>query len=154
MSASLASPASPASPAPSPTATVPGAGTGKFILQLGEEDYRIVAPDGTEGDVFEYGDPAILPYKGQLYMAFAPNDEDEHEDLETHVWLLIKQATDVEEVSFAEPVGEDDDAEVAIDETEEAPGEAEGDDDDQGDGDDQDDDDRDDDDGRDSEEGR
>ena len=69
-------------------------------IQLDEEAYQIVAPDGTESDPTQYGEPATLEYGGELYAAVVPDQDDEYEDLGLRVFCLRPVETEVEEVEL------------------------------------------------------
>lgn len=71
-----------------------------WTIELDEEAYRIVAPDGAESDAVEYGEPAVLEYEGDLYVAVVPGTEEEHESLGLKVFRLEPQETEVEDVEF------------------------------------------------------
>jgi hypothetical protein len=50
-----------------------------FRLELREDEYRIVAPDGTEGEWSSYGERAEVHYGGADYLALLDCDEGDEE---------------------------------------------------------------------------
>lgn len=72
----------------------------KWTLELGDEHYQIVAPDGAESGAVEYGEPAVVEFDGDLYAAFVPSRDEEDEDFALQVFCLEAQPTAVEVVEF------------------------------------------------------
>jgi hypothetical protein len=78
----------------------------RIQYDLEEWSYRIVGPDGQEGEVAEIGTPAFLAHGGQLYTALLDFDEgglpeDQDCEVEPAVYLVgAKQPTRLEEVEF------------------------------------------------------
>lgn len=71
-----------------------------WTLELDDDGYQIVAPDGVESGVVDYGDFATLEYDGDLYMALVPAQGEEDEDFGLQVFCLEPQPTKVEAVEF------------------------------------------------------
>ena len=72
----------------------------KWTLELGDDHYQIVAPDGTESGAVEYGELAVVEYDDDLYAAFVPSREEEDDDFGLEVFALEAQPTAVETVEF------------------------------------------------------
>jgi hypothetical protein len=68
-------------------------------IESGYSLYRIVGPDGEEGDAVEYGTPAFLEVGHHLFMAYIddPNEPGEHE---AQLYELTPIVADVEDVEF------------------------------------------------------
>jgi hypothetical protein len=70
-------------------------------LQYGDDAYRIVAGDGTEGELFPYGEAATLDAGGHRFLAFIDIDPDDPKDvvslLPENEWLEM-DGRDVGEV--------------------------------------------------------
>ena len=99
------------------TATMPPslALTGQIEVQIDYDrgTYRLVAPNGEEGEVFELGGMAYLEASGITYAAFRDYDEAEDEivfdpDMGEGVMMLIPVACFDAEVELVEE-GEDED---------------------------------------------
>lgn len=78
----------------------------KYTVQMGEEDYRIVGPDGEEGVMVPYGTPAVLwddPEREgdppSLYFCLI-NDADDENPIVWCVDSVSKPDCEVEEVEF------------------------------------------------------
>lgn len=75
----------------------------KITIESGEEAYRLVGPDGDEGDLVEYGLPAVLHLGGDMYAAYIEDPEAEDEEMGQHVYKLQPiEETEVVEVEFEE----------------------------------------------------
>lgn len=80
----------------------------KFALELGEEQFRIVGPDGAESELADYGDLATLEIGEEKYVAMVPEAEDgdgpapeaDWDDFEGVVFRLEEEDTETREVEF------------------------------------------------------
>lgn len=73
----------------------------KYLVQLDEEEYRIVGPSGEEGPVVEYGDTAVLVVAGAVYYCHIEDGDMPEEDIKVlRVDNVTEMATAVEEVVF------------------------------------------------------
>jgi hypothetical protein len=83
-----------------------------FKIESGYSLYRIVGPDGEEGDAVEYGTPAFLEIGHYLFMCFIddPNEPGEHE---AQIYELTPIVAEIEDVEFEgdEPEEEEDEDE-------------------------------------------
>ena len=80
-----------------------------FKIESGYSLYRIVGPDGEEGDIVEYGTPAFLEIGHHLFMCFIddPNEPREHEGQLYELTTILGETEDVE-FEDDEPEDEDD----------------------------------------------
>jgi hypothetical protein len=81
--------------------------TGPVIIQMdsGEEEYNLLAPNGDEGPVTDWGIPAILVSGNLTYLAYRDEDGDSDPDIGTAVCLLTPIATEETEVEFEDEDG-------------------------------------------------
>jgi hypothetical protein len=70
---------------------------------MDEDSYQLVAPDGTEGEIAEYGATSCCEYQGEHYMAYVDDGESE----KVEVYKCIGTAT-LEETEFEGSEDEDD----------------------------------------------
>lgn len=106
-----------------------------FTIQYGEEYYRIVGPNGEEGEPTDIGSPAFLEIGGQMYMAFVdvdpevgegelPDPETQREPVPATVYALgSPQVTRYKEAEFdmgdeGEDEGDEDEEEDGEDQEE------------------------------------
>lgn len=82
----------------------------KFVVCTAPDGYMIVAPDGTESEVAEYGDPCFVLYGGYLYAAILPEQETVHQEVDANVFLVTPQPTEVEDQD--EPLDETEEDDV------------------------------------------
>jgi hypothetical protein len=75
-----------------------------FVVQMDEEEYRIVGPDGEEGDAVEYGDIAVLAIGSGIYYCHLEDPDAEAADV-MRVDSISKMPTEVEEVEFQDADG-------------------------------------------------
>jgi len=94
--------------------------TGPVIIQMDSdaEAYNLVAPNGDEGPVTDWGIPAILTSGGLTYIAHRDEDGDPDPDIGSAVCLLTPIATEEAEVEFED---EDEEEEEEEEREEEAP---------------------------------
>ena len=85
-----------------------------FQLQKGVDLYRLVAPDGTEGDAVEYGYPASVEYDGKLHVVYCDDPTDEDPDLILDGKLLVECGTPVAVDANVEFVEEDDEDDAGV----------------------------------------
>lgn len=71
-----------------------------------EDTYCIVAPDGTESDAVDYGEPAILEINGRLHLALLPSEDEIYELLGEQIFCLEPIETEVEEIEEDEDESE------------------------------------------------
>jgi hypothetical protein len=74
----------------------------KITIEKGAPGYRLVGPNGEEGELAEYGEPATLEIDGALYFALLPSEEEEFEELGSSVFSEADCETEVVEVDFEE----------------------------------------------------
>ena len=53
-----------------------------FTVQIGLEHYRIVGPDGEEGELADFDSPAFLVIGSDTYIAYLEPEADENDDIE------------------------------------------------------------------------
>jgi len=84
-----------------------------FKIESGYSLYRVVGPDGEEGDAVEYGTPAFLEIGHHLFMVYIddPNEIGEHEGQLYELTTIVGETEDVE-FEGDEPGEDDDDGEV------------------------------------------
>lgn len=74
----------------------------KITIEKGETGYRLIGPNGEEGELTEYGEPATLEIDDETYFALLPSEEEEYEELGTQVYCLGAVDTETVEVDFAD----------------------------------------------------
>jgi Ran GTPase-activating protein (RanGAP) involved in mRNA processing and transport len=81
-----------------------------FLIESGYSLYRVVGPDGEEGDAVEYGTPAFLEIGHHLFMTYIddPNEIGEHEGQLYELTAIVSGTEDVE-FEGDEPDEEDED---------------------------------------------
>ena len=73
-----------------------------FIVQMDEEEYRLVGPGGEEGATVPYGQPASLVIDEAIYYTLVSEpDEEDHPEV-FHVDKASLCLSTMEEVQFAE----------------------------------------------------
>ena len=76
-----------------------------FIVQMDEEEYRLVGPGGEEGATVPYGQPASLVIDEAIYYTLVSEpDEEDHPEV-FHVDKASLCLSTMEEVQFAEDEG-------------------------------------------------
>lgn len=94
-----------------------------FQIQCDEEQYRIVGPEGEEGELVEFGEPASLviesgPNAGS-YTAYCPDaDQEEWEPPEGQLFKGEQIPVEITEVEFEYQEEDDEDGEDDAGETE------------------------------------
>lgn len=74
----------------------------KITIEKGETGYRLIGPNGEEGELTEYGEPATLEIGDETYFALLPSEAEEYEELGSVVYCLEDCETEVVEVDFEE----------------------------------------------------
>ena len=74
----------------------------KITIEKGDTSYRLIGPNGEEGDLTEYGEPATLEIDDDTYFALLPSEEEEYEELGTQVYCLQAVDTEAVEVDFTD----------------------------------------------------
>lgn len=102
-----------------------------FTVEMGEEMYSIVAPDGTTGEPVEYEEAATLMWNGILYYAHVDNPNDFPEGGDAPPVLRVDATTvmesTMEEVSDESQGEQEEEDEEDEEEDEEEEGEQPGD---------------------------
>lgn len=74
----------------------------KITIEKGDTSYRLIGPNGEEGELTEYGEPATLEIDDETYFALLPSEEEEYEELGTQVYSLQAVDTEAVEVDFTD----------------------------------------------------
>ena len=90
----------------------------KIEIEKGEDAYRLVGPNGQEGDFTEYTEPATITIGGKVYWALLPDAETEYEEFGSFVYPL-GQPIETEVVELVEDDEEDEEDDGEGDEPEE-----------------------------------
>lgn len=75
----------------------------QFTVQMGEEDYRILGPEGEEGAMVPYGTLATLQVEDAVYYSLV-EDADEEMPVVYRVDSVSPMPTKLEEVEFPERI--------------------------------------------------
>lgn len=75
-----------------------------FTVQMDEDEYRIMGPDGEEGDAVDYGEPAVLMIGSAIYYCLIDDPDTEAADV-MRIDSVSKMPTEVEEVEFQDADG-------------------------------------------------
>jgi hypothetical protein len=73
-----------------------------FVVQLDEEEYRIVGPGGEEGATVPYGQPASLVIDEAIYYTLVTEPDEEDHPIVFHVDSASECLSTMEEVQFAD----------------------------------------------------
>jgi hypothetical protein len=79
-----------------------------FVVQMDEEEYRIVGPGGEEGATVPYGQPASLSIDEAIYYTLVTEPDEEDDPIVFHVDSASECLSEQEDVKFTlgdEPAG-------------------------------------------------
>jgi hypothetical protein len=73
-----------------------------FVVQMDEEEYRLVGPGGEEGATVPYGQPASLSIDEAIYYTLVTEPDEEDHPTVFHVDSASECLSTMEEVQFAD----------------------------------------------------